>query len=68
VRIERDDDPATAAGPGAGFGASAQGPASSGSASAQGGDAENRRRAILEDLRNGAISLDEAERRLAELR
>ena len=55
VRIEYDDDAdAQAAGAGAG--------------AASSDEAEARRRAILEQLRNGSLSLDEAERQLNELR
>lgn len=56
VRIEVDDEPDA-------FGAGGQG-----AASASRDDAEAQRRAILEELRNGRISLDEAERRLNNLR
>lgn len=52
VRIEYDDADAQAAGAG----------------TMSGDEAEARRRAILEQLRNGTISLDEAERQLNELR
>lgn len=55
VRIEVDDEPDAF-----GAGAPGAGPAQ--------GDAEAQRRAILEELRNGRISLDEAERRLNNLR
>jgi hypothetical protein len=71
VRIEQDEanDP-FAGSPGAGFGAAygAAGgqPGAAGGASAA--DVENRRRAILEELRAGSITLDEAERRLGELK
>jgi hypothetical protein len=58
VRIEQDEEgDAFASGYSAGPDAS-QGP----------GDVESQRRAILEQLRNGALSLDEAERRLNALR
>lgn len=56
VRIEHDDQP----GADAGFSSSA--------ASASGEDADALRRQVLEELRNGRISLDEAERRLNGLR
>ena len=55
VRIEVDDEPDA-------FGAGAPGAAPSRD------DMEAQRRAILEELRNGRISLDEAERRLNTLR
>lgn len=54
VRIEYDDEP-DAPGASAASGASRE-------------DIEAQRRAILEDLRNGSITLDEAERRLNDLR
>lgn len=54
VRIEYDDEP-DAPGASAASGASRE-------------DVEAQRRAILEDLRNGSITLDEAERRLSDLR
>lgn len=53
VRIEHDDEPDA-------MGASA--------AAASRDDVDAQRRAILEELRNGAITLDEAERRLSDLR
>jgi hypothetical protein len=56
VRIEVDDDPDAAAG------------ASASESAASRDDVEARRRAILEQLRNGALSLDEAERQLNDLR
>jgi Putative adhesin len=59
VRIEHDE-PGDAYSPS--YGASTPEPAGAG------GDLDARRRAILEDLRAGTISLDEAERRLGELR
>jgi len=59
VRIEYDDQPAgTEEAAGAPSGTEQAGSMS---------DGEARRRAILEQLRTGAISIDEAERRLAEL-
>jgi hypothetical protein len=54
VRIEHDDEPDAPGGYAAG--------------GAPRDDVEAQRRAILEDLRNGAITLDEAERRLSDLR
>jgi hypothetical protein len=57
VRIEMDDDPDAA-------NASAAGTPPSGSSD----DVEAKRRAILEQLRGGTISLDEAERQLNDLR
>lgn len=54
VRIEYDDEP--------------DAPGASASASASRDDVEAQRRAILEDLRNGSITLNEAERRLNDLR
>lgn len=63
VRIEQDDQNDPFAGsPGAGFGPSYSAPGASAA------DNESRRRAILEELRAGTISLDEAERRLGELK
>jgi hypothetical protein len=53
VRIEYDDQPTEQA--------------SEAEQSAEAGDRESRRRAILEELRTGTISIDEAERRLGEL-
>jgi hypothetical protein len=58
VRIEHDED-------GAAYGAAAAEPSATPTTSA---DVEGRRRAILEDLRAGIIPIDEAERRLGELR
>jgi DUF4097 and DUF4098 domain-containing protein YvlB len=58
VRIERDEE---GDGYAAGYGATQTPPPPR-------GDADAQRRAILEDLRAGTISLDEAERRLGELR
>ena len=57
VRIEYDDEPDAPGAPGA-----------SASAGASRDEVEAQRRAILEDLRNGSITLDEAERRLNALR
>ncbi|HEV2236527.1 MAG TPA: hypothetical protein VGR57_07680 [Ktedonobacterales bacterium] len=57
VRIERDEE---GDGYAAGYGATQTPP--------RAGDPDAQRRAILEDLRAGTISLDEAERRLGELR
>ncbi|HEY7778689.1 MAG TPA: hypothetical protein VIC85_00625 [Ktedonobacterales bacterium] len=73
VRIERDEDEgdAYASGYGAPGGPSAQGSAAwraAPGAAEPGGDVESRRRAILEQLRAGTISLDDAERQLAQLR
>ncbi len=56
VRIEQDDQPA------------AEQAWSAGAASSGAQDADAVRRQVLEDLRNGRISLDEAERRLNSLR
>lgn len=61
VRIEMDEDADQAGAASGGFGAEQQ-PA------ANRDDVEARRRAILEQLRNGTLSLDEAERQLNELR
>jgi hypothetical protein len=58
VRIERDEE---GDGYASGYGATQTPPPPR-------GDADAQRRAILEDLRAGTISLDEAERRLGELR
>lgn len=63
VRIEHDDEPADSAtgysaGYGAGYGAQQPG---------QPQDRDAQRRQALEDLRNGRITLDEAERRLNDL-
>jgi hypothetical protein len=58
VRIERDDE---GDGYAAGYGTTQTPPPPR-------GDADAQRRAILEELRAGTISLDEAERRLGELR
>jgi hypothetical protein len=57
VKIEYDDDPDAAGAEGAGA-----------QASASRDDADAQRRAILEQLRAGTLSLDEAERRLNDLR
>jgi DUF4097 and DUF4098 domain-containing protein YvlB len=59
VRIERDDEENEGDAFATGFGPGEQGAP---------GDVEGQRRVILEQLRNGAISLDEAERRLSALR
>ena len=68
VRIEQDDQNDPFAGsPGAGFGAG-YGTSSAQPGGAPAADVENQRRAILEELRAGTISLDEAERRLGELK
>ena len=56
VRIEYDDEQG------------AQAEASAGAAAPSRDDADAQRRAILEQLRSGTLSLDEAERRLNELR
>ncbi|HLZ24152.1 MAG TPA: DUF4097 family beta strand repeat-containing protein [Ktedonobacterales bacterium] len=54
VRIQYDDEP--------------DAPGAAASSAAPRGDLEAQRRAILEDLRNGSLTLEEAERRLSDLR
>jgi hypothetical protein len=61
VRIERDEE-------GEGFGPAYGAPSAGPSGAATSAEVEGRRRAILEELRAGTISIDEAERRLGELR
>jgi hypothetical protein len=64
VRIELDDDNPDAFAGGTGQGT----PPSAGEAPVSRDEIDARRRAILEQLRNGALSLDEAERQLNDLR
>jgi DUF4097 and DUF4098 domain-containing protein YvlB len=65
VRIEHDDEDTEGTSGTASYGATQAGPASEADAS---GDRDAQRRIILEQLRTGALSIEEAERRLNALK